>query len=228
MVKFVKSVVIAFSVLAIVGCAKTYTKGHAYPKFYETKPASILIVPTINQSTAAEAGNFYDVTIAPPLAFAGYYVFPLEVTNAIFRQEGIESSLEMMEVDPSVFRDEFGADTVLFIQIDEWDKSYYVIGGHVEVSVSYLMKDTRTGDVVWKYSDSLTVDTSGDASGGILGAIISTAILTAVQDYVPVARQVNYQALSAIPLGPYHEESGNDRDWEVVSEDKMKNTGYDG
>lgn len=226
--KLVKCVVIGLAGLLMVGCAKTYTKEQAYPDLYEANPASILVVPTINQSTAAEAGNFYDVTIASPLAFAGYYVFPLEVTNAIFRQEGIESSLQMMDLDPSVFREEFGADAVLFIQIDEWDKSYYVIGGHVEVSVSYLMKDTRTGDIVWKYSDSLTVDTSGDASGGILGAIISTAILTAVQDYVPVARQVNYQALSAIPLGPYHEESGNDRDWEVVSEDKMKNTGYDG
>lgn len=225
---FFKCSAAGLAVLLMTGCATNYTKEQAYPELYEAKPASVLVVPTINQSTAAEAGNFYDVTIAPPLAYAGYYVFPLEVTNAIFRQEGIESSLEMMDVDPSVFREEFGADTVLFIQIDEWDKSYYVIGGHVEVSVSYLMKDTRTGDVVWKYSDSLTVDTSGDASGGILGALISTAILTAVQDYVPVARQVNYQALSAIPLGPYHEESGNDRDWEVVSEDKMKNTGYDG
>lgn len=226
--RFIKCIVAGLVALLMTGCATNFTKEQAYPELYKAKPASVLVVPTINQSTAAEAGNFYDVTIAPPLAYAGYYVFPLEVTNAIFRQEGIESSLEMMDVDPSVFREEFGADIVLFIQIDEWDKSYYVIGGHVEVSVSYLMKDTRTGDVVWKYSDSLTVDTSGDASGGILGALISTAILTAVQDYVPVARQVNYQALSAIPLGPYHEKSGNDRDWEVVSEDKMKNTGYDG
>ena len=52
--------------------------------------------------------------------------------------------------------------------------------------------------------DEIPIDTSGDQSGGLLGLLISTAIQTGLQDYVPVARNVNLMTLRSIPFGKYH------------------------
>jgi hypothetical protein len=40
------------------------------------------VVPAINNSTAAEAPDYYSTTIAEPLTRMGYYVLPIEVTNS--------------------------------------------------------------------------------------------------------------------------------------------------
>jgi len=66
------------------------------------------------------------------------------------------------------------------------------------------------------------VDLSGGHSGGGLAGLIVKAIVTAVStamaDYVPYARQANYQALYTMPYGKYHSQHGQDQQVQFVDQ----------
>ena len=64
--------------------------------------------------------------------------------------------------------------------------------------------------------NQLVLDTTGDDSGGLLAQLIATAISTAVQNYVPIARNVNITALTAIPFGKYHNMHDKDQAMKVI------------
>lgn len=218
--------ILCVSVLSFSGCATTtqnmISKQGAFNKLYEEKPKSVLVVPAINQSTAADAPLYYATTISQPLTEQGYYVLPITITDEILRSSGISDGAQLAAVPVNRLGTLFGADAVLFVTINLWDTSYYVLGGHVVVGLHYNMVSTKTSETLWQYRNQVTIDTSGNSNNaGLLGAIIETAIKTASQDYVPVAQAVNYRSLVTIPYGEYHPQFGMDGEQKVVDADKL-------
>lgn len=192
------------------------TKADAYPAMYDDrKPLSVLVIPAINNSTAAEATDFFNVTITEPLSNVGYYTMPVEIVKDIFQKEGIVDSTMIKGLPTSIFKKNFGADAVLFVTINKWDKQYVVIAGNVSVSMDYVMLSTETSEVIWSYSATQTIDTTAESSGFIMLDILSTAITTATTDYVPIAKQVNYQAFTALPHGGYSDLHGLDQEQSI-------------
>jgi len=220
-----KIIILILSLIIINGCA-IITKGEAFPKMYKEKPVSILVLPPINESTAADAKEYYSTTIAEPLSFAGYYVFPIEIVNEVLKQEGIYDTELIVDLDPSKFKEYFGADAVLFTKIIAWNTSYYVMGGNVKVHIAFDLVSTKTGETLWSYNDKLTVDTTADDNevggvGGLLLQLAATAVQTATQDYTPLAKKVNTTVLQTIPFGIYHTQHGTDQSLTGVEEKKM-------
>ncbi len=208
---------ILISVLSLLasGCVmnNTTTKAQAFPEMYNENPVSVLVVPAVNRSTAADAPILYSSTINEPLSNAGFYVLPIEVTDRFLRNEGLSEGEALKDVPPQKFAEFFGADAVLYVTIDKWDTNYFVVGGNVTVGTEYQMKSCKSGETLWSYKNELVLNTSGDSNnGGILAALIATAIATSMQDYVPVARNVNITSLSAIPFGKYHKMHGKDQE----------------
>ena len=109
----------------------------------------------------------------------------------------------------------------MFITINSWNTTYIVLGGSVTVALTFDLKSTLTGETIWRYKDSLTVDTSGGNSGpgmaGLLLKAVATAIKTATTDYVPIARQLNYIATTGLPAGKYHPLNNKDMEDKVIS-----------
>ena len=205
--------------LVLSACAQTVTKREAFPAMYEERPLSILVLPPINQTTAADAKEFYGTTLAEPLSHAGYYVFPIEVVTEMMKQEGAYDTETLVNIAPQKFKQYFGADAVLYSWITHWDTAYYVIGGNVTVGVAFLLKSTTTGAELWKYDRVLQVSTGGGTGGGLGGLIVQvvvTAIQTATTDYVPIARQANLMVLSTLPYGKYHPRHGQDQDTAIL------------
>ena len=220
-----KIIILILSLIIINGCA-IITKGEAFPKMYKEKPVSILVLPPINESTAADAKEYYSTTIAEPLSFAGYYVFPIEIVNEALKQEGIYDTELIVDLDASKFKEYFGADAVLFTKIIAWNTSYYVIGGNVKVHIAFDLVSTNTGELLWSYNDELTVDTTGDdndvgGAAGLLLQLAATAVKTATQDYTPLAKKVNTTVLKTIPFGIYHAQHGTDQGLTGVNKKKM-------
>jgi hypothetical protein len=181
----------------------------------DRKPLSVLVIPAINNSTAAEATDFFNVTITEPLSNVGYYTMPVEIVKDIFQKEGIVDSTMIKGLPTSIFKKNFGADAVLFVTINKWDKQYVVLAGNVSVSMDYVMLSTETSEVIWSYSATQTIDTTAESSGFIMLDILSTAITTATTDYVPIAKQVNYQAFTALPHGGYSDLHGLDQEQSI-------------
>lgn len=216
-----------FVVVMLSACGPAMvTKQQAFPNMYNEKPVSILVFSPINQSTAADAKDYYNTTIAEPLSMSGYYVFPIEVVNEIMKSEGYSDTEMILDVPPQKFREHFGADAVMIITIKEWNTSYYVIGGNVTVSIDYIIKSTKTGETLWTYSDTLKVNTTGqNRAGGVAGLVlqvVETAVKTAVTDYVPIALRLNYMSLSGIPAGNYSPYHGKDMNVSILK-DKTEN-----
>ncbi|MDH3354573.1 MAG: DUF799 domain-containing protein [Chromatiales bacterium] len=214
-----KSIIIATFILTLVaGCSTGIAKKDAFPGMYPNTINSILVLPAVNQSSAADAPDLYSSTILEPLSNAGYYVLPIEITDKILKNEGISDGEQLANVPAQKFGQMFNADAVLFVEIDEWKTSYMIVSGSVSVGIKYKLVSTKTNKTLWKYRAKQVVDTGGDSNngGGILGAIISTAINTATQDYVPIARKVNLIALNSIPFGKYHIKYDKDKEQKVI------------
>ena len=208
--------------IVMSGCVAvpvTDTKQSAFPAMYtDTKPVSMIIVPAINESTAADAGDLLNVTVTQPFANHGYYVMPVSIVSDIFKREGIVEGTQVKGLPASLFKKNFGADSVMFMTITQWDKNYAVIAGNVTVGIEYVLLSTETNEVLWSYTQHVVVDTSGgNSGGGLIGSIIATAITTATTDYVPIAFQVHQRASGALPYGKYHPKSGQDGADNVVN-----------
>lgn len=204
----------------LAGCATgpgtpPVTRQDVFPAVYGEKPASILVLPAINHSTAADAPTLYSASIAQPLSEQGYYVLPVPVTTVMLQEAGISDGTQLLAVPPQKFGQMFGADAVLFVTIDAWDTSYYVVGGNVTVGLTFRLVSTRSGEALWQLQRKLVVDTgaSSNNQGGIIGVLIETAIKTAQQDYFPIAQQVNYGSIAVLPLGQHHPSHGVDATW---------------
>ncbi len=213
------------SVMLTAGCATrpTFTtKAEKFPLMYAERPMTILVLPPINSTTAADAKEYYSTTISAPLAYKGYYVLPMEVTGDILKAQGLYDT-EMIGNQPlDRFGQYFGADAVLFTHIRKWDKSYLVLSATLTVSVDATLKSTKTNQVLWRYSGTIVANLSGNNSGGGLAGLVAqvvvTAVNSAVADYVPYARLANTQLLYTIPVGKYHARTGLDGEDKFVDQ----------
>ena len=219
----IKILIVVCLTMLLSSCGpKMKTKGELFPLMYEETPLSILVLPPINQSTAADAKEYYSTTVQEPLSFTGYYVFPYEVTVEILKMEGIYDTELLTNIPLAKFREYFGADAVLFTTIKKWDLSYLVLASNLTISVDCLLKSTHSDQILWEYNGTIVVDLSGGNSGGGVAGLIAkaiiTAINTAVADYVPYARIANYRALSSMPYGKYHDKFNQDREQNIIDQ----------
>jgi len=205
-----RNIITIIAILVLTGCqVATITKQEAYPNMYKDKPVSILVVPAINQTTAADAAELYATTIAKPLAEAGYYVFSIPFVDKFLQREGVVDGEQVSNVPLDKFKDVFDADAILFVTIKSWDTNYFVTGGNVTVAAKFELKSTVTQESLWKYDDIIIHNTSGN-SGNLIADLISTAISTAIVDYVPIANTVNQRIVASMPVGKYHKRHGQD------------------
>lgn len=203
----------------LVGCAGNQAKPDL-DAFYAHKPRSILVVPVVNESPEITASPVFSSTISAPLAERGYYVFPLYLTELILRDFGLSEAGHVHMLPTQRFYDLFGADAVLFVTIKDWSSKYLVLASTVVVSMEYLLKDTKTGTVLWQKTETVAKSSnSGAAGGGLAGVLVTMAVSAAMNaaltDYLPLARQANQQVFQprwGLPAGPYNPLYGKDQD----------------
>ncbi len=209
-----KYVLLLILIRLITSCAApaTVTKKEAYPKMYDEKPLSILVMPPINRSTHAEAKEWFLTTLMQPVSSYGFYVFPSIMTTEILKNESAYDAEIFVDAPLEKFNAIFGADALLFTTINKWDKN--TVLSLVTVNIGYELKSTKSNEVLWSKQSEINVDTSlSSGAGGWVGLVVdvaASAINTAATDYVPIARQVNSTATSDVPFGKYHPRHGLD------------------
>jgi hypothetical protein len=214
--KIFYTIIIATLSLSLFGCKTFQAKEDYSPKMYSERPLSILVLPPINKTTAADSKEYYATTVAAPLTNSGYYVFPMEVVYDILQQEGLSDAESMNNIPPQKFREFFGNDAVLYVTILKWNTSYIVVSGGVTVQAECELKSSITGELLWAYNEEVTVSTEGSDFGvggwaGLIAKVVSTAVQTASQDYVPLATSANEKIFATLPFGKYHKRFDKDR-----------------
>lgn len=204
---------LVLSVLVVSSCTTPKTLSQQYPKMYEEKPLTIAIMPPINQTTHAEAKDFFYTTMYMPLCEKGYYVFSPYLTMEMFQQESAYDAEMFLEGDLSPFRNVLGADAAMFTIIKNWQRVN--ISGKLTVQIEYILRSTKTGETLYNREGQITVDTSvrsGVGGWGALIDIVATAVNTAVTDKVVAGRKCNVFVLSDMPSGKYSPLYGKDLD----------------
>ena len=165
--------------LAILGgCAAP--KGYDYTAFLESKPASILVLPPVNQSPDVNATFSMLAQATLPLAESGYYVMPVALVNETFKQNGLANPPEMHEVSPAKLREIFGADAAMYIQVTRYGTTYTVLDSAAVVSASAKLVDLRTGTELW--TGSAVASNAENNNQGGLAAMLITALVKQVMN----------------------------------------------
>ena len=201
-----KNILFLLTAIVVASCTTAKTLGEQYPAMYEEKPVTIAIMPPINQTTHAEAKDYFYTTMYLPLCEKGYYVYSPYLTMEMFQQESAYDAENFLEADLSAFRNVLGADAAMFTIIKSWKRSN--LGGNLTVDIEYILRSTKTGQTLYTREGKIKVDTSVNGGGGGLGAIasvIATAINTAATDKVVAGRKCNVFVLSDLPAGKYSE-----------------------
>lgn len=199
-----KIISLVIAVITLVSCSTTKTLGEQYPGMYEEKPLTIAIMPPINQTTHAEAKDYFYTTMYMPLCEKGYYVYSPYLTMEMFQQESAYDAEMFLEADLTPFRNVLGADAAMFTIIKDWRRNN--VGGMLTVKVEYILRSTKTGQTLYTREGEINVDTSVNGGNGGLGALVSliaTAINTAATDKVVAGRKCTAFVLSDLPSGKY-------------------------
>jgi hypothetical protein len=202
---------------AFGGCASpaTATKATKFPLMYQERPLTVFVLPPINSTTAVDAKEYYSTAIPQPLAFAGFYVLPMELTGEMLKGQGLYDTELIINQPLDRFYEFFGADAVLFTRIRKWDKKYAVLAANLTVTIDAQLKSTRSNQILWEYSGTIVADLSGQSNTGnplvdLAVKALVTGINTAAADYVPHAQLATTQLLQTVPFGKYHNRSGQD------------------
>ena len=199
---------IPFFVLILTGCVTS--QPYDYTALENSKPRSIVVIPPLNNSVEVGAPYVFLSTISKPLAEKGYYVFPVSVIDNFLKQNGLPTPAEMNTIPLNKIREHIGADSVLYVSIEEWGQSYQLISSVTVVKAHLRLVDTKTGELLWN-STAFAQKSSGDGGGGPLGALIGAIveqIASSIVDHTPVlARQANSRAVfndvNGLLNGPY-------------------------
>lgn len=204
-------------------CSEKITRGTKYSKLYSEKPTAIVVMPPINQTSNAEAKDFFYTTLYAPLCEKGYYVFSPSMTLELFENESAYDSEQFIDGDLSKFKSLLNADAAMFTTVKSWKKNVF---GSVTVGIEYVLKSTATNEVLYKREGLVTVDTSVKGGSGLLGMAMGaalTAARTALTQHVEVGRLCNFYVLKDMPVGKYHPQFGQDAE-QLAGSDFVRET----
>ena len=205
MKKLIYTIGIAIVFLSSCTTTSKIPKSTAYKGIYDEQPLSVLLMPPINRSTNVEAKEYFHSTLNIPIANAGFYVIPPFLSMEILKKESAYDAELFLNSSLSKFQEVFGADVVVFTIIHKWDKSGFV--ATVKVEVEYIIKSTKTNEILYTRKGNVTYDASvSTGAGGVFGALADitlSAINTAATKYVDVARACNAYTFKDLPAGKY-------------------------
>ena len=219
-----KSKIFLFIITAIIlnSCGvQRATRSVAYKQLYEEKNHSILILPPINRSTKVEAKEIFYSSLVSPLAERGYYVMPPLLSMAILKEESAYDAEMFLNNSMKNVGTLFGTDAVLFTIIHDWSKT--TIASQIRVNIEYILKSTKTDEIIFQRKGNITLTRKSSGSGG-LSALIELAAnmaATALTNEIVAGRQCNYYTLSDLPAGKYHPQF--QQDGEIISGEKEFN-----
>jgi len=184
--------------ILLAGCAAPQQQVD-YAAFRESRPASILVLPPLNESLEVQASNAVLAQATFPLAESGYYVVPVAVMAETFRQNGLTTPADIQNLPARKLHEIFGADAALYMTVKNYGSSYAVLASTTRVSIDAELIDLRSGAKLWEGHKELAQ--SSGSGGGLIGMLVNAVVSQIVnnlsdQSY-PVAGATNVLLLSA-------------------------------
>lgn len=170
------AVACALGLAFLTGCA-TQKAPYDYSAFLQAKPATLLVLPPLNDSPEVTATPGVWSHATHPLAEAGYYVLPVTLVDETFRQNGVTTAHDAHEIPLPKLREVFGADAAVYLKVRQYGTSYAVIGSETRVTVDARIVDLRSGDLLWQGSATASsAEQQNQSGGGIVGLLVMAIV----------------------------------------------------
>jgi hypothetical protein len=141
------------------------------------KPASLLVLPPLNDSPDIKATPGVWAHATRPLAEAGYYVVPVTLADETFRQNGVTMAAQVHEISTEKLREFFGADAAVYLTVKQYGTSYAVLTSDTKVEVEGRIVDLRTGQLLWRgKAAASSAEQQQQASGGLVGLLVTAVV----------------------------------------------------
>ncbi len=167
---------IAITALAIVmaGCAHKPVP-YDYTAFALAKPATLLVLPPVNDSPEVKASPAIWAQATLPLSEAGYYVLPVTLVDETFRQNGVQTANDAQDISREKLRDFFGADAAVYIKVTKYGTSYHIVSSDTQVEAQARIVDLRSGALLWE--GHALASSAEQGQGGGLAVMLVSAIV---------------------------------------------------
>ncbi len=163
------------ALLALGGCATTQQQPYDYGAYKQSRPASLLVLPPVNDSPDVKAGYSVLAQATGPLAEAGYYVVPVSLVEETLRENGVTTPDDAQSLDAKKLREVFGADAAVYLRVKQYGSRYYVVGSQVTVEVEGRIVDLRSGQQLWD-GTATAVHSPQQSGGGIVGLLVTAIV----------------------------------------------------
>jgi hypothetical protein len=148
-----------------------------WPALREARPASVLVLPPVNNTPDVEAPASVMAQAVVPLAESGYYVLPVALVNETLRSNGVQAAQDAHLIGPQRLRDVFGADAALYLEVRAYGSVYRVVSSDAVVTVDGRLVDLRDGRTLWTGSASASsAEQRGGQQGGLVGLLLQAVI----------------------------------------------------
>jgi hypothetical protein len=215
----VRAAVMATGLSMLWACEST--KPYNYDAFMAAKPATIVVLPPMNESPEVNATAGVWAQSTKPLAEAGYYVLPVTLVDQTFRQNGVYQPADAHQTSISKLREVFGADAALYLNVKRYGTEYSIVSSATEVAIEGRLVDLRSGNQLW---DGEASSTSADLEPNwqqekslralLVTALIGQIVETVADESFDQASHANHELLSShtdggILPGPRSPDFGN-------------------
>ena len=198
--------------LLIGGCGATPTD---YRNYLSHMPVSVLVLPPLNETTEVLASDAFLSTVTSPLAESGYYVFPVAVVDRFLKDNGLPTPGEMHQVSLEKLGEVFGADSVLYVVIKDWQTEYMVVSARTVVTLEYHLVDVKTGTELWRFEHTVARGQGGASIEGMIRAAIYAVTSAATDEARKLAASANRMAFlnsrHGVLKGRYHPDYEEDQ-----------------
>jgi hypothetical protein len=180
-----KWVVIVASLIFLAGCGGKIPH-MVVPDYNKRGTRLIAVMPVVNKSSDEKAATMLREKVLEALFQKGYPKIPFQV---------IDDKISKNDVtDFHKARNALGVDAVMLITLEKCSRSVTLMYARVYVAASFMLRDVKTGDVLWE----VKYDT-GERNFGITR---KGAELKSVQAYEPTLQEVVDRTIDTLPDGP--------------------------
>lgn len=189
--------ILLLGILLLSGCAKQKMPSYDYSALKESKPKSILVVLPVNNSVDIKADTSVLARATYPLAELGYYVYPVSLVDEVFKQNGLTDGNAIRSANIKKIYDIFGADSILYINIDKYGTSYKVFDSVTEVELEGKLVDLKTGKTLWEGTGRFA-EGSTNSNDGALVALVKAAVSQVMDTTKDKGYEVSASAMSSL------------------------------
>ena len=192
-----KLLMLLSGILLLSGCANQQMPSYDYSALKESKPKSILVVLPVNNSVDVKADTSVLARATYPLAELGYYVYPVSLVDEVFKQNGLTDGNAIRSANIKKIYDIFGADSILYINVDKYGTSYKVFDSVTEVELEGKLVDLKTGKTLWEGTGRFA-EGSTHSNDGALVALVKAAVSQVIDTTKDKGYEVSASAMSSL------------------------------